>query len=102
MITKVYAADLGQVFPFATQNSFGAFISSLITPAFDIAGILLLFYFLFAAFKYMTSGGDKEAINGARNMITHAIIGFALLILLILVLRVLPSLLGLTGIHVVI
>ena len=50
------------------------------TPFFSIAAVLIIIYFLSGAFKYLKAGGNKEEVEGARQMITHAIIGFMILI----------------------
>ncbi len=94
--------DLCNFYAFCTSqnSSVGGLISSLIGPAFDIAGVLLIFYFIFAAFKFMTSGGDKEALASARAMITHAVIGFLALMLLFLVVQFIPQFLGLRGLTI--
>lgn len=83
--------NLATSYPFAVVGSIGELINKLIIPAFSVAGILLTFYLLFGAFKFLTAGGDKQAVSGARAMITHAIIGFFALIVLFLVMRFIPE-----------
>jgi len=46
-----------------------------------IVGIVAVLVIIFAGFKYITSGGNNEAINSARNMIMYAIIGLALAVI---------------------
>lgn len=91
--------DLCQFYAFCTpqNSSLGGLIGALIGPAFNLAGLLLIFYFIFAAFKFMVAGGDKQALSDARGMITHAIIGFLALMLLFLVVQFLPQFFGLRG-----
>lgn len=48
-------------------------------PFFSVATALVIIYFLSGAFKYVKSGGNKEEVDGARQMITHAIWGFFIL-----------------------
>ena len=68
-------------------------------PIFEIAAVLVIIYFLIGAFKYLKAGGNKEDIESGRQMITHAIIGFGLLILSFLVLQfMLSKLFGITDI----
>jgi hypothetical protein len=96
MIPTAYAAttnafDLGENYGLGYIKTVGEGFSHLIRPSFEIAGAALIIYLVVAGFKWIASGGDKEAIASARAMITHAIIGFALLILFFLVLKFLPE-----------
>lgn len=95
LIKPVYAADLGKNYAFSSFNSFGDVISRLLPVAFSIAGIILVFFILFAAFKYLTSGGDKNALSSAQAMITHTIIGFLLLMVTFLVVKFIFQVFGL-------
>lgn len=94
--------DLGGQYGFSWIKNLGAYLSYAIIPVvFEIASIALLFYFVIAAFKLVTSGGDKEAVAGARAMITHAIIGLVMLIAVFLLLQYLPPAIGLKGLVIV-
>ena len=44
-------------------------------------GLAVLVFIVWGAFDWITSGGDKEKIAGARKKITNALIGLALLAL---------------------
>ncbi len=88
----VYAQiDIGKEFGFGQITSFGK-ITSLILPAiFSIATFLVILYFLLGAFKYLKAGGNKEEVEGGKQMITHAIIGFIILVFAFLVIQFLLS-----------
>lgn len=58
----------------------GGFISSVIGFGIVLAGIASLLYLLWGGFDWITSGGDKTALENARNKITHAIIGLAIVV----------------------
>ena len=76
----------------------GQATSRLVIPVFSIAAAAVVIYFLLGAFKYLSSGGNKEAVAGARGMITHAIIGFLILMFAFLILQFLiSSLFGITN-----
>lgn len=45
------------------------------------AGLAVLVFLIWGAFDWITSGGDKEKVAGARRKITNALIGLALLAL---------------------
>lgn len=53
----------------------GVFIGGGIRIFLVVAGILLLIYLLWGAMDWITSGGEKEKLEKARNKITHAILG---------------------------
>lgn len=58
---------------------FSSLIPSLIRFGF-LVGVLVFFFILLAgAIQWMTSGGDKAAIEAARGRITNAIVGIVLL-----------------------
>jgi hypothetical protein len=48
-----------------------------------IAGIVTLIFLLKGSLDWITSGGDKEKVTAARNTLTHAIIGLALIFVVI-------------------
>jgi len=86
--------DIGDKFGYGYIKSLGEGTNLLVAPAFYIAGSLIIFYFLIGAFKYLTSSGDKEAVASARNIITHAIIGFVILMFAFLILQFIPQFFG--------
>lgn len=68
---------------FAKSEGGGAFfttiIANIITFMF-VAGSLIFFFMLATgAIQWITSGGDKQALEGARGKITNAVIGIVLL-----------------------
>lgn len=59
-------------------QALGKLISGLVGALF-IAGFLLAFItLLIGAFGWITSGGDKQALEKARNQITNALVGLML------------------------
>lgn len=90
--------DIGSCFGFGGFKSLGQATSSLVMPIFSLAAAAVVIYFLFGAFKLLTSGGNKEEVAAARNMITHAIIGFIILMFAFFILQfLLSSLFKITG-----
>ena len=95
------AVDLGDKYAFGYITTLGDGVNRLVRPTFSIAIAVVIVYFLIGAFKYLTSAGDKEAVAGARGMITHAIIGFMILIFAFLVLQFgLSALFGIEGLQI--
>ena len=82
LIPTAYAAvDIKKEYAFGDIESLGQGTSRLVLPTFSIATTAVVIYFLIGAFKYLISAGNKDQTASARAMITHAIIGFVLLML---------------------
>ncbi|OGH10764.1 MAG: hypothetical protein A3B38_03620 [Candidatus Levybacteria bacterium RIFCSPLOWO2_01_FULL_36_13] len=66
-------------------NLCGLQISDLIGPAinflFIIAVIITLFYLVWGGLKWLTSGGDKTAVQAAREHIVAAVVGLVIIFL---------------------
>lgn len=86
--------DLSQEFAFGHIASLSEALGYLLGPAFSVAAVAVVFYFLIGAFRYLTSGGDKGAVDGGQRMITHAVIGFILLIVMFLIVQFVPQYFG--------
>ncbi|OGC79828.1 hypothetical protein A3K01_02280 [candidate division WWE3 bacterium RIFOXYD1_FULL_43_17] len=74
--SKVYAAPAGttpiQGIPVTTVNE----LVTLITNILIIVGVAIVIVFLALGFiKYITSGGDKNAVDSAQKTLTYAVIG---------------------------
>lgn len=90
--------NIKDCFGFGDLTSLGDATSRLVVPAFSLAGTAVIIYFLMGAFKYLHSAGNKEETASARNMITHAIIGFIILIFIFFIIPyLLSTLFGITG-----
>lgn len=79
MLNLIAQVNIGEQYAFGKVHSLGEGVQLLVNPAFSIATVLVIIYFLIGAFKLVASAGDKEAISTSQKMITHAIIGFILL-----------------------
>jgi hypothetical protein len=53
-------------------------ISALIKGALVVAAIVFFFILVLGGIKWIASGGDKAATEGARNQITAALIGLVI------------------------
>lgn len=53
-------------------------ISGLIRGALVVAAIVFFFILVLGGIKWIASGGDKAATEGARNQITAALIGLVI------------------------
>lgn len=93
-ITNPLAPNLSPITSSAGVGQFQSIISTVIS-LFFIIGILLFFaYFLIGAIKWITSGGDKQAVEGARGTIAHAIIGLVILFTLFAAVKIIEAVFG--------
>jgi hypothetical protein len=74
------------------SRSAGQVITNALTIIFVIAALAVLFYLIIGAFQWITSGGDKEKVGKARGAITNALIGFAILALAAVIVKVVGQL----------
>lgn len=63
-------------------------ITNAISIVFIIAILLVLFFLIWGAFDWITSGGDKEKVAQARKKIMAALIGLIILALAFVIARV--------------
>lgn len=81
IIKKVFAQISNPVGPEITgepEQVFGNLISGILGVLLVIAGLLGFFYLLLGGIQWITSGGDKAGVEGARQKIIQAIIGLVI------------------------
>lgn len=74
-ILRLNQSDLGFRIPNLTD-----FLSFMVKFFFVIAGLMALFYMLWGALSWVTSGGDKDAVTKARDKIVAAAVGVVLIV----------------------
>lgn len=72
----------------------GTILSNALTIAYIAGAILVLFFLVIGAFRWITSGGDKDAVAGARKQIIAALVGLAILALAVVIVAVVGSILN--------
>lgn len=77
----------------------GFVVRFLLLYAFPAAGILVLLYLLWGGLQLMTSGGDPKAVQAARDKITGALVGLAIIFTAFWVVQILASFLGVEGLR---
>lgn len=73
----------GQIQAPSDIHTFGIndIIPPVITILIVIAVILTLFFLVYGGISWITSGGEKQKLEGARSKITYAIIGLIIVFL---------------------
>jgi len=64
--------------PANSITSIGTLVSSGITAVIVIAGLMTFLYLVWGGIEWLTSGGDKAKYEAARDRITAALIGLAI------------------------
>ena len=60
-----------------------------------LVGVLIFFFIMITgAIQWITSGGDKAAVEGARGKITNAIVGVVILLSLFALLKIIEDFFG--------
>jgi TRAP-type C4-dicarboxylate transport system permease small subunit len=70
------------------------FIPAAINLAFVAAAVIFLFMLIFGAIQWISSGGDKQALESARGRITSALIGIVILFALFAILNLISNFFG--------
>jgi hypothetical protein len=73
---------------------FQSFIPNMVGLAFVIGAIVFFFIMVIGAIQWITSGGDKAALESARGKIGNAVVGFIILIAVFALLKVIEDFFG--------
>lgn len=101
LATSAYAAIFNPAIPAEGPDTnpnvvFGNLISTLLGAVIIIAFLLSLIYFIQGALSWITAGGDKQQLEGARGKITSGIIGLVVVGSVWGVMLIVSSILGFT------
>lgn len=66
---------------FFKYTNIGQMVENVITISLSISAILVLLFIIWGAIDLISSQGDKQQYEGARNKITYAIVGLAIVAL---------------------
>ncbi|MFC1625586.1 hypothetical protein ACFL1Q_00890 [Patescibacteria group bacterium] len=78
----------------ATIEDFEAVFAKVTSVILGFAGITFFVLLLVGGFKYITSGGDPKAVEGAKKTITLALGGLILILLSYIILRLIYKITG--------
>lgn len=80
--------------PPATLSNLETVFGNVVKSALAFAGIVLFILLIVGGLKYITSGGDPKAAEGAQKTITYAIGGLVLILLSYLILVLIHNITG--------
>lgn len=78
----------------AEFNSLSSIVNKVVGYLIPIAGIILLFVLIWGGYDYLMSQGNPEKIKSAQAKMTTGIIGFILLVVSFLIVKVITIILG--------
>lgn len=73
-------ANLGNGMEVASLNCLPVVFGNIVTAALMFAGTVAIALLIYAGIRFVTSGGDPKQVQGARQIITYAIIGLVLVL----------------------
>lgn len=59
---------------------FAALMAKILSSLFIIGALMLIFMIVWAAYDWITAGGEAQRLEAAQKRLTYAIIGFVLLV----------------------
>jgi hypothetical protein len=80
--------------PPASIGDLQVIFGNIVRSAIALAGIALFVVLLIGGFKYITSGGDPKATEGAQKTITYAIGGLLLILMSYIILLLIFKITG--------
>lgn len=83
--------------PLVGIESLADLISAILSFLFPLAGILLFVYLVWGGFQFMLSQGNPEKVQAGKDIITHALMGFLLLIFSLFIVRLIALVFKLGG-----
>lgn len=75
-------------------NSFPSLVTTLINLVLIVAVVIALFFLIYGGIKWVLSGGDKTAVEAARNHIVAAVVGLTIALLAFFILNIIGGLFG--------
>lgn len=72
-------------------------INIIVKFVYPFAGILLFIYLVWGGYDYLLSQGNPEKVKGAQGKLTSAIIGFVLLFISYILVRIIALIFGLNS-----
>lgn len=77
-------------------ENFGGIVGKIIILLLIIAVVIAVFFLIYGGIKWITSGGDKSALESARGHIVAAIVGLIISLLAFFIINFIGKFFGLT------
>ena len=76
-------------------RNLGALLSTVLNFILGVGAFLMFLFLVIGGLRYIFSGGDEKAIAAAKGQITVAIVGFLIIFLSFVIIRIIEFLTGL-------
>ncbi len=83
----------------ATLKCIPALFQTLVTAALEFVGAVAVIMIIYAGIRFITSRGDPKAVQGARQVMTWAIIGLLIVLVSFGIIMLIAKLTGATCIN---
>ncbi len=83
----------------ATLQCLPVVFNYIVDWAIGLAGLVAVFFIVFAGIKFLTSGGDPKQVEGARKTLTYAIVGLLVVFLAFSIIKLISVITGVTCIN---
>lgn len=77
------------------ETTIATILATFLRISLLVAGILLLIYLVIGGIQWLTSGGEKAALESARGRLTNAFIGLMIIVLVLVIIDLINRVLGL-------
>jgi TRAP-type C4-dicarboxylate transport system permease small subunit len=77
-----------------TIKCFEVVFSNILTAVVSLAVLALFVMLIVGGFKYLTSAGDQKAAASAKQTMTYAVVGIALMVLAFIIFRLIEYFTG--------
>ena len=95
MIQKAYAVDISKDFlPARSFGDIGSILNLFIPLAMTGAAMLGLIMLLWGAYTFLTAGGESENIDKAKKIFTFTIVGFVIIVISYLLVKLIGRILN--------
>jgi len=81
---------------YATANGLSDYLGVIMSAIFVIGAVAVFFFFILGGLEWILAGGEKAKVEGARNKMMQAVIGFAVLASSVAVFKLIQSVFHLT------
>ena len=78
-------------------GNFSGLVGNLINILLILAIIIAVIFLVIGGIRWIISGGDKQGVESARNMLVAAIVGLVIALLAYFILKVVLGLFGIEG-----
>ena len=75
------ATELGGSCSGKTITAPGGLVTTIVNVITYVAGVIVIFMIIFAGFRYVTSTGDANKVNSAKNTLIYAIVGIIIIVM---------------------